>query len=154
MSEHNLFNFQQKLEQLYENFDFDFIALALVQSVEDRFRLKWKYEVGNRSDRYKQISLQSSKGVVGIVFKTGKMMLIEDTKIMMGKNDLHNYPIVAAEELTSFGAIPLFKNHRVSGVLLVAYRNEKKMTQDKFERIIQMTGPKFGPFYYREVVQN
>ena len=66
------------------SFGFDFVALALVQSAEHRFELKWEYATGNQSNRYKRIVLQTGKGVAGHVFKTGKPFLVEDVEKMLG----------------------------------------------------------------------
>ena len=113
------FDYQQEIECLRDHFDFDFVGLALVQSVELRFELKWVFATGNRSNRYQRVVLQTGKGVAGHVFKTGKPFLVEDAEKMLGKRDLYNYPIVVSEGLKSFGAIPLYKNNCVKGVLLV-----------------------------------
>ena len=53
-------------------------------------------------------------------------------KRCLEKKILYNYPIVVAEGLKSFGAIPLYKYNRVKGVLLVGYRTEKKLTPRRF----------------------
>ena len=122
--------------------------------MEFRFELKWVFTTGNRSNRYQRIVLQTGKGVAGHVFKTGKPFLVEDAEKMLGKRDLYNYPIVVAEGLKSFGAIPLYKYNRVKGVLLVGYRTEKKLTTEEFTEFKQVVGPRFGPFYNKEMVGN
>lgn len=154
MSGQKIFDYQQEIEHLRDHFAFDFVGLALVQSIEFRFELKWVFATGNRSDRYRRIVLQTGKGVAGHVFKTGKPFLVEDTEKMLGRTDLYNYPIVVAEGLKSFGAIPLYKYNHVKGVLLVGYRTEKKLTSTCFAEFKQMVGPTFGPFYNKEMVEN
>ena len=150
MSGQKEFNYQQEMERLQEHFDFDFLGLALIQSVE----LKWVFTTGNRSNRYRRTVLQAGKGVAGHVFRTGKPFLVEDAEKLLGKNDLFNYPIVVAEGLKSFGAIPFYKYDRVNGVLLVGYRTEKKLTLEDFMEFQRVIGPKFGPFYNKEMVGN
>lgn len=152
MSGQKVFDYQQEIERLREHFDFDFVGLALVQSVELRFELKWVFATGNRSNRYRRIVLQAGKGVAGRVFKTGKPFLVEDAEKMLVKKNLYNYPIVVAEGLKCFGAIPLYKYNRVKGVLLVGYRTEKKLTPKDFTEFQQLIGPEFGPFYSKEMV--
>ncbi|MFD1927430.1 GAF domain-containing protein [Sporosarcina siberiensis] len=154
MNEEMKFNYQHKLEQLKEYFGFDFVGLALVQPAENQFSLKWEYSVGNISNRYKKVTLQSGKGVAGTVFKTGKAMLVQEVEELYGKSDLFTYPIVVAENIKSFGAIPLYKYNRVKGVLLVGYREEKRMTCEEFERLNIEIGPRFGPFYNKEMVKH
>ncbi|PAE14536.1 GAF domain-containing protein, partial [Virgibacillus sp. 7505] len=73
---------------------FDFVSLALVQPAEDRFVLTWQYVSGNMNDRYKRIVLHSGKGVAGIVFKTGKAILLQNVNSDIGTRDLFNYPII------------------------------------------------------------
>lgn len=147
------FNCQKEIEELKAHFGFDFVAVALVQSAERHFELKWEYVAGNQSNRYRRIVLQSGKGVAGHVFKTGKPYLVVDVEVMLDREDLYNYPIVVSEGLNSFGAIPLYKYNRVKGVLLVGYRTGKKLMPQEFEDFKQLFGPTFGPFYNREKVK-
>lgn len=154
MSGQEDFIYRQEIEHLRDHFDFDFVGLALVQSVEYRFELKWVFTTGNRSNRYRRIVLQAGKGVAGHVFRAGKPFLVEDAEKMLGKKDLFNYPIVVAEGLKSFGAIPLYQYDRVNGVLLVGYRTEKKLTPEEFTEFQRVIGPEFGPFYNKEMVRN
>lgn len=148
-----VFNYQQEIEQLKAHFGFDFVAVALVQSADRHFELKWEYAAGNQSNRYRRIVLQTGKGVAGHVFKTGKPFLVRDVEVLLDKKDLFNYPIVVSEGLKSFGAIPLYKYNRVKGVLLVGYRAGKSLTSQEFENFKQVIGPRFGPFYNGEKVK-
>lgn len=154
MIKQELFDYQKELMKIQDTFGFHFVALALIQSEDERFQIKWEYAIGNHSDRYKTIKLQSNKGIAGVVFKTGKPIFVKDTSEMINKNGLYNYPIIAAEKLDSLGAVPLFKYHRVVGILLMANRVEKKITEDEFTQFIQLVGPKLGPFYFKEMLHN
>lgn len=154
MNEKTKFSYQHKIEELKEHLGFDYIGLALVQPAESHFSLKWEYVVGNISNRYKKITLKSGKGVAGIVFKTGKPLLIQDVEEMYSETELFSYPIVVAENIKSFGAIPLYKYNRVKGVLLAGYRGGKRMTVEEFENLQTEIGPKFGPFYNKEMVKH
>ncbi|PIC64791.1 GAF domain-containing protein [Sporosarcina sp. P13] len=144
------FNFQLAIDQLKETLDADFIGLALVDVSKYSYELKWRYVAGNISLRYRKIVLSSGKGVAGLVFKTGKPIRVEEADERIDNLDLYNYPIIAFEKLKSFGAIPLFKGDHVQGVLLVGYREPKKMTVEKFEQYKLTVGTKFGPFHHKE----
>ncbi|MEK3936079.1 GAF domain-containing protein [Sporosarcina sp. FSL W7-1349] len=147
------FDYQQEIESLRDRFKFDFIGLALIQAADQRFEHKWTYVSGNLSDRYKRIVLQSGKGVAGNVIKTGKPTLVEDVAQGFSADELFNYPIVVAEKLSSYGAIPLYKNNRVQGVLLVAYRENRRLTPQQFKEFKDAIGPRFGPYYNMEMVK-
>lgn len=147
-----MFNFEQAIKKINDQFEFDLVALALVQPAKYHFVLKWTYVVGNKSERYRRIVLQSGKGVAGNVFKTGKPLLMPNVEKELSKSNLFNYPIIVSEKLTSFGAIPLFKEGRVKGVLLVAFRDERVVTPELFEKFKQVVGSNFGPYNHKEMV--
>lgn len=153
MYEHQTFNFEQAIQKIKDQFQFDFVALALVQSAQFHFVLKWEYVLGNRSMRYKRIVLQKGKGIAGNVFKTGKPMLMSNVEMELSKDDLFNYPIVVAEGLTSFGATPLYRKGRVEAVLLAAFRNHRRMTPERFEKFEVAVEEVFGTYYNKEMVK-
>lgn len=153
MYEKQLINFEQAIQSIKDQFQFDFVALALVQPAQFRFVLKWEYVLGNQSDRHRRIVLQTGKGVAGTVFKTGKSLCITNVDAEIGRADMFNYPIVVAENLTSFGAIPLYKSGRVKGVLLGAFREDEAiMTPELFEQFEAAVGKLFCPYYNQEMV--
>lgn len=154
MNELNEFDFQYEIEQLKAHYGYDFIGVALVQSAKRHYELKWEFVTGNRSNRYKRIVLQTGKGIAGHVFKTGKPFLVKDVDETLIEKNLFNYPIVVSEGLKSFGAVPLYKDNRVKGVLLVGYRDGIKITEDDFKHFKQGIGPRFGPFYNEEKVKD
>ncbi|WP_339252185.1 GAF domain-containing protein [Sporosarcina sp. FSL W8-0480] len=148
------FNFQQEIEHIRDVFGFDYVAIALVQTPERGFELKWAHVTGNKSERHRRIILQSGKGIAGLVFKTGKAMFVGDALRELGTDNPFNYPIIVAEGLKSFGAIPLFKYNRVYGVMLVGYRKSEALTPEQFEEFKRVIGTKFGPFYDKEMVKD
>lgn len=154
MKERVGFNYEQEIERLKGLFGFDFVGIALVQSPERRFELRWVYVTGNRSERYRRIKLQSGKGIAGLVFKTGKPMYVKDADEEWSAGDLFNYPIVSIEGLKSLGAIPLYQDTRVKGVMLVGYRSGGQLTEEQFEQFQQEIGTEFGPFYNKEMVKD
>lgn len=153
MNERSPFNYMKELQELMDSFNFDFVALALVQPVERHFVHKWEYALGNQSERFRRITLKPGKGIAGNVFKTGKGMLVQDVEETIPPSELFNYPVIATEELKSFGAIPLYQYNRVQGVLLGAYRDGKKMTTQKFEDFKRMVEVKFENYYNEELVK-
>ncbi len=148
------FNYQHQVEEFRRAMECDFVALALVQPEERHFQIHWEYASGNLSQRYRRISLQSGKGVAGIVFKTGKPKFVPDASTYYKKEDLYNYPILIAEELESFAAIPLFKYNRVKGILLAGCRKKNCMSYEKFELLKSLVAPTFGPYYSEELTRN
>lgn len=154
MRKDDQFNFQEKIGQIKEEFGFDFVSVALVQSAERRFELRWTYAIGNRSERYRRIVLQSGKGIAGHVFKTGKPFFVENTDKLLTKKDLFNYPIIDVEGLKSFGAIPLYKCNRVQGVLLVGNRTTGELSSEAFEEFRRVLGSQVGPYFSGERVEN
>src|SRR5690625_3786863 len=104
---------QSIINQLREQLDYDFVSLAFAQSAADRFVLTWQYAAGNLNNRYRRIVLQTGKGIAGIVFKTGKPMLIPNVQNFTSHDELMNYPIIVSERLNSLVSIPLFQYGRV-----------------------------------------
>ena len=153
MNEKSPFNYMKELQKLKDSFNFDFIALALAQPIEHYFVHKWEYTLGNRSDRFKRIMLKPGKGIAGHVFKTGKALLVHDVEKTIMPSELFNYPVVATERLKSFGAIPLYQNGRVKGVLLGAYRERQQMTMQKFSEFKQVVDATFGSYYTEDMVK-
>lgn len=147
------YDYQLEIDKLRDRFQFDFVSLALVQPAEDRFVLTWQYASGNHNERFKRIVLHSGKGVAGIVFKTGKSMLIQNVNADIDARDLFNFPIIAAEKLKSLGALPLWVEARVMGVLLAGFREENRMNPAFFTDFREQLGATFGAFRIREVSQ-
>jgi len=152
MNEEPRFNYQKEIDNLRTRFGLDFVSVALVQPAEDRFVLTWQFASGNINNRYKRIVLQSGKGIAGVVFKTGKPLLIKSVDKDIGNRDLFNYPIIVAERLQSLGALPLWSYNRVMGVLLIGFRQENSLTEVLFNTIQEDIGPEFGTLYAKERV--
>ncbi|MCY9513782.1 GAF domain-containing protein [Paenibacillus apiarius] len=147
------FDYQQEIDILRKRFDFDFVSIALVQPAENQFVLTWQYASGNLNNRFKRIVLHSGKGIAGMVFKTGKPMLIKNVNTDLDPKDMFNYPIIVSEQLQSLGAVPLWKNSRVAGVLLVGFRCENQLTESLLRAFQQGIEPNFGPCLTREMVE-
>ncbi|BFH62712.1 MULTISPECIES: GAF domain-containing protein [Paenibacillus] len=146
-------NYQDEIDKLRARFQFDFVSMALVQPAEDRFVLTWQYASGNINERYKRIVLHSGKGIAGMVFKTGKPILIQNVNKDIQSSDLYNYPIIIAEQLKSLGAVPLWEGMRVMGVLLVGYREKDRLGEAAFNQFQKELGTDFETFLAKVVAQ-
>lgn len=115
--------FQEAVDSLHNKYGFDFASIGLTAFVGAP--LKWVYGAGATSERYKRIALSPGHGIGGIVIKSGKPMMFLDIDKQIDPREYSSYPIVFAEDLRSFCALPLLKNGRVVGALLCAYRSSK-----------------------------
>lgn len=140
------YNYQTIIDELRETHSCDFISLAIAKSASEGSEITWQYASGNLNDRYKRIVLHSGKGIAGIVFKTGKEMIVNSVKDELHPKDLFNYPIIVSERLSSLVAIPLFQFSRVAGVLLVGYREEHRVTLQSCNELNQLLNGHIGAF--------
>ncbi|OKP78503.1 control of nitrate reduction [Paenibacillus sp. P3E] len=125
----NKVDYQLELDQIREALGYDFMSLALADPADYDYVIRWKYASGNLNSRYKRIVLQSGRGVAGIVFKTGKSFLLSSVKEQVQQEMLFNYPIVKSEDLQSIGAVPLWNDARVAGVLLGGFRGIQQVNE-------------------------
>lgn len=144
-------DYQQELDAIRQASGYDFLALALVEPAEQQYVIRWKYAAGNRNNRFCRIELKSGKGIAGIVFKTGKPVFIPSVREYVGASSLFNYPIVQSEKLASLGAVPLWDDTRVAGVLLAGFRQEGKMTPGLMYALEQTAKAGIGELDGREV---
>lgn len=135
----NKADYQTEIERIRLATGCDIIALALVETAENQYELRWKYASGNLNNRFKQIVLQSGRGVAGLVFKTGKPLLMSSISDFVEKDNLFNYPILTLEKLKSIGALPLWHDGRVAGVLLGGFREDLRMTEDLLQCMLEMS---------------
>lgn len=146
--------YQTMTEEIRSAADFGLVAIALVEPAENQYVLKWKYAAGNLNDRFKKVVLQTGKGIAGTVFKTGKPLLIPDISNFADSNNLYNYPVLAFEKLRSMGAVPLWHNGRVAGVLLAGYREGQSMTEEKLRYLKQEAAKGIGELNGKELMLN
>ena len=126
--------YAQAVERLHSEYGFDFVALGL--AAFHGSPLHWIYSAGASGERYKRISLAPGHGIGGIVLKAGKPMLFTDIDREMDPREYSSYPIVFAEDLRSFLALPVVRYERVVGVLLCAFRSTGAGHQGLYERLI------------------
>lgn len=123
---------QQQIEDIRVACQFDFIKLAFLKNNGENDKVP-VFVSGNTSMRYLRIVIQTRMGLAGIVSKTGRPAFIYDAETEISEEDRFRYPIIMAEGLKSLGALPLFKNGEVVGVVLAGFRSPDKMTDDLIE---------------------
>ncbi|WP_088006797.1 GAF domain-containing protein [Indiicoccus explosivorum] len=146
------FNYQNEADRLREKLGCDLVAIALVETAEQQFVLKWQYASGNLNDRFKRIVLQSGRGVAGLVFKTGKPLLLPSVGEFIKKDGLFSYPIIMSEKLQSVAAVPLWNKGRVAGVLLCGCRKEHEITDELLQMMLKTAGEGIGNLDGKELM--
>lgn len=126
--------FAQFVDRLRERFGFDFVSIGLTAFVGAP--LKWVYSSGATGERHKRIALAPGHGIGGIVVKGGKPMMLLDIDRDLDPREYSSYPIVFAEDLRSFCALPLMKEGNVVGVLLCAFRTVFARASEAFSRLL------------------
>jgi hypothetical protein len=107
-----------ELERLCRLSFSDFAALALKSSEEARIR--WVHAFGNRSDRYRRMTLKPGTGPAGLAVRIGKPVVWVDTG--SAEEIAGECPLVAAEKLRAAAAIPIKRGSGIDAVLLVGRR--------------------------------
>lgn len=116
-------SFAAMVHHLKQHYNFDFVAIGL--TAFPGAPLKWVYSAGSTSRRHERIVLMPGRGIGGIVLKAGKPMMCSNIERDMDPREYSSYPIVFAEDLHGFFALPLTAKNRVTGVLLCALRSPK-----------------------------
>lgn len=148
----NKFNYQKEVERLQSALGCDLVALACVEPAEQQYVLKWQYAAGNLNDRFKRVVLQSGKGVAGLVFKTGKPLLLPTVTEFVEKDGLFNYPIIKSEKLKSVAAVPIWNHGRVAGVLISGCREEHGVDEAMLQQMAEAVGKGLGDMDGKELM--
>src|SRR5690625_2256952 len=144
--------FQKKIEKVRNQCKFDFIKLALFQPSIFNSDVHPVYASGNTSKRYMRIVIQTGKGLAGQVMKTGRPAFVVNVDKEIKWKDMHQYPIIMAEGLKSLGALPVFKNNQVIGVVLAGFRKTNKMTDELIEQFKNEVNQEFEFLENQEMV--
>lgn len=126
--------YARTVKELKANYRFDFVAIGLTAFLGAP--LKWIYSAGATDERHHRIVLAPGHGIGGIVIKAGKPMMFVDIDEEIDPQEYSSYPIVFAEDLHSFCALPLTKTGRVVGALLCAYRSVDARNQQVYCQFI------------------
>ncbi len=130
----NNVDMMRAIERLHDQYGFDFTSLGLTAFVGAP--LKWIYSAGQTSERHRRIALAPGHGIGGIVLKAGKPMMFTDIDSELDPREYSSYPIVFAEDLRSFCALPLSNGQHVIAVVLCAFRDSKPANAKTFQRLI------------------
>lgn len=130
---------RQMIESLREEFLFDFVGLAPVPKT-DPPELMWKYASGNSNRRFERIVLPPGVGVMGIVYGSRRPLVVENVAQDIPLTDQYQYPIVAAEGLVSFFALPLLRKNELTFILLCAFRSDHIIDQALLEKTASFIG--------------
>ena len=124
-----------RLRQVRECFGFDFVGIATV--LESRRQLlTWVCATGSKNTDYRRIVLEPGKGVAGGVFQSGRPMIIQNAVKDLSPRQRVEHPIIISEELVSLLALPLWRESRVGGILMMAYRVRTEITKELFGQIM------------------
>lgn len=119
-------HYQQLVDTIYRENDYDFVGIALQQDRSPHLT-RWCYVAGNQNERYRKIILRRGIGIAGMVLRTGKPFLNNQLKEYAYSNSMYT-PIAHVEALESAIAIPIVTGHLMMthGVLLAGYRSPSK----------------------------
>lgn len=134
-------SYQQQIDELHRELRFDFTSLGLAAFFGSP--LHWIYSAGSTDDRHKRIALAPGHGIGGIVLKSGRPMLFTDIDHELDPREYSSYPIVFAEDLRSFIALPVAKGGRVVGVLLAGFRKTGGEHSKVFAKLCERVGTGF-----------
>lgn len=127
--------FRISVESLRASFGFDFVSIGMTEFIGAP--LKWVYSAGATGERHKRIALAPGHGIGGIVLKAGKPMMLLDIDADLDPREYSSYPIVFAEDLRSFCALPLMREGRVVGALLCAFRSVRDSAYETFYCLVE-----------------
>ena len=109
------------VDEVRARFGFDFVGISIVNAGEED-HLTWRYVSGNTNNRYQRIVLSPGFGIIGTVYQTEQIYVVQNILNDIPSEKLYQYPIGVAEGLVSFFSIPLWKGKALSAILLCAYR--------------------------------
>lgn len=139
-----------KMEKVRHYLRFDFIKVAFIETEIEHMKYQPVYALGNRSDKYMRIVLQKRIGLAGLVIKTGRSHYIRNVAEEISPENRLRYPIILAEGLKSLGAVPIFHQHEVVGVVLAGYRTVNKMTESTIAEFENIVKREFGGTFSKE----
>lgn len=102
-------------------------------------KIKWTYALNPMNDKYTRMEISYGYGVAGKVMQTGRPFACKYRNQL--PDEITKYPIILAEKLQSFLAVPLINNKIFDSVLLIGYREthplpDKHILQEHLTRIV------------------
>lgn len=125
----------QAVRDIKARYGFDFVSIGLTAFVGAP--LKWIYSAGATGERHRRIVLAPGHGIGGITIKAGKPMMFANIDEEIDPCEYSSYPIVFAEDLHSFCALPLTRDGRVVAVLLCAFRTVNERHEEVYRHTIE-----------------
>jgi two-component system sensor histidine kinase NreB len=136
-------NYQRLTDNLRRRFGFDFTAVSVSREngrgnaragIDEQF-LSWDYVSGNQTDRYRRIYLPAGVGILGQVSASCRPLIVRNSYRDISRSSWYQFPIVAAEGLKSFFAVPLMDGENVRLIVLCAYREARNIDAALLESI-------------------
>lgn len=120
-------NIEQTLETLRTRLQVEFAALGLVD--EQTKTVLWRHVSGNRNERYRRIKQGIYEGIAGQPIRHKQPFILNSFQLKRGQ-DPRRYAILLAEKLTSIIIVPLIKEERVTGAVLIGSRHTREFTEE------------------------
>lgn len=147
-------NYQEKVDQLRDKLNVDFVGLAMPSDLISQTDIHWTFVSGATNERYKRIELQKGKGIAGFVLKSGRSWIELDVSTSSIATHIFDFPIVRIESLTNFMALPLWKYNKVAAVLLMGNRENKPFDLAIYDEINRELDKGLGAFYRKDVINS
>ena len=126
--------YARAVNDIKDRYGFDFVSIGLTAFIGAP--LKWIYSAGANGERHSRIVLAPGHGIGGITIKAGKPMMFTNIDEEIDPREYSSYPIVFAEDLHSFCALPLTRDGRVVAVLLCAFRTVSDRHEAAYRQVI------------------
>lgn len=147
-------NYQEKVNQLRDKLNVDFVGLAMPSDLISQTDIHWTFVSGATNERYKRIELQKGKGIAGFVLKSGRSWIELDVSTSSIATHIFDFPIVRFESLTNFMALPLWKYNKVAAVLLMGNRENKPFDLAIYDETNRELDKGLGAFYRKDVINS
>ncbi|RAI81227.1 GAF domain-containing protein [Macrococcoides goetzii] len=147
-------NYQEKVDQLRDKLNVDFVGLAMPSDLISQTDIHWTFVSGATNERYKRIELQKGKGIAGFVLKSGRSWIELDVSTSSIATHIFDFPIVRFESLTNFMALPLWKYNKVAAVLLMGNRENKPFDLAIYDETNRELDKGLGAFYRKDVINS
>ena len=133
------------LREIRKSVRMDFVSFAQVVKDEAHL-LNWICASGNLNQKYRQIVLEAGQGIAGTVYQDKRVLLVNSVDRELSGRLLVNTPIILAEHLQSFIALPLWKEDCVEGILLLGMRSEDAFSKERYMQIMHYLGSSFHEY--------
>ncbi|ARI75788.1 GAF domain-containing protein [Halobacillus mangrovi] len=113
--------------------------IAIAEWDGETRKIKWTYALNPMTDKYKRMEISYGYGVAGKVMQTGRPFACKHRNQLT--DEITKYPIILAEKLQSFLAVPLVNTKIFDSVLLIGYREshplpDTQILQEYLTRIV------------------